>query len=311
MVHWTHLGPGYQPLASVRPGQICNSSHILGSALGSAATSRVFPLQRLATRLCGRAERERGEVLAPWPGAPMVHNGSSVPAFPWRVTPCRHLPHRRNQPPQPAAHTHTHVHAQTRSRPPQPAAQTRSRPSLPWILSDSETAPVPAPARAPLSPAPLSPARPRFIDALLPGCAPHDMRQLLTYMHLLDVNDSGAIEWRELLVALRVRGAGLGAAGRRGGVGGLVGGGQDSGRERREVAVAARVGWGIRREDEESSCGARRHLRQRVETWEGGSMSGNSSGDSCYRYCMKGCEGREGDPLTVLEHVRRFHKKAQ
>ncbi|GIL82053.1 hypothetical protein Vretifemale_10957 [Volvox reticuliferus] len=43
-----------------------------------------------------------------------------------------------------------------------------------------------------------------FMDALLPGCGPSEMRMLMVYMHLLDVNDNGAVEWRELLVALRV-----------------------------------------------------------------------------------------------------------
>ncbi|GLC39247.1 hypothetical protein PLESTB_001651900 [Pleodorina starrii] len=43
-----------------------------------------------------------------------------------------------------------------------------------------------------------------FMDSLLPRCAPSDMRLLLLFLALLDVNDSGAVEWRELLVALRV-----------------------------------------------------------------------------------------------------------
>lgn len=43
------------------------------------------------------------------------------------------------------------------------------------------------------------------MDSLLPGCGPADMRLLLVFMQLLDVNDSGSVEWRELLVALRVR----------------------------------------------------------------------------------------------------------
>lgn len=45
-----------------------------------------------------------------------------------------------------------------------------------------------------------------FLEGLLPGCTPEDLRTALTYLHLLDVNQNGRLEWRELLVALRVSG---------------------------------------------------------------------------------------------------------
>ncbi len=48
----------------------------------------------------------------------------------------------------------------------------------------------------------------RFLSGLLPNSTPEDVRLLLTYLHLLDVNGNGRIEFKELLVALRVRAMG-------------------------------------------------------------------------------------------------------
>ncbi|KAG2427358.1 hypothetical protein HXX76_012552 [Chlamydomonas incerta] len=43
-----------------------------------------------------------------------------------------------------------------------------------------------------------------FLEGMLPGCTPEELRTALTYLHLLDANQNGHLEWRELLIALRV-----------------------------------------------------------------------------------------------------------
>ena len=84
-----------------------------------------------------------------------------------------------------------------------PITHTRSQRARPYICAvPGGTRALRAVLDAPLLL--LPPLRCRFMQSLVPGAHSADMRHVLAYMHLLDVNGNGSVEWKELMVALRV-----------------------------------------------------------------------------------------------------------